>query len=253
MNTTRQQIVFLVLAVILLTALFCATCYTRELLFGTMFVISLFALGAFYLFQFGTLGSFTLKALTAEASFIKEKKQEVEKNAEEVARIKAHAEALSVALEQTRKETHDKLWNLHKDMERITELAKPPTLTALPPEIAVVDAGLAATIQFQPSKNAPLGVLEFECSLNPSSESQIVDLQPSLRGGGFTTDDAEPTEITNGRTKARLRYALLTGASPAIVITVSNGCQVTVTGNYCAQEFSIDIESNEQGQAVNSE
>lgn len=247
MNTTQQHIAFLLLLSGCSIVLLGMTCYTQEISFGVLFFLSLCVSVGFYLFQFGTLDSFTLKGLSAEVSFIKEKKQEVErdaeevkKDAEEVARIKAHAEALSVVLEQTRKETQDKLRDLNDNLKRTTELAEAPTLAVSKPVVAVVDAGLKATIQFWPSKNEPLGILIFDVSLTPDSEARIVDLWP-VKGGGAFQAGSDSKKIDRDGRKARLEYSLLSAGSPVIDITVSNECRVTIAGNYCEQAIVIDI------------
>ena len=244
MNTTQQHVALLLLLSGCSVVLLGMTCYTHETLFGALFLLSLCVSVGFYSLQSGILDSFTLKGLSAEASFIRTKKQEVEKNAEEVAQLKTQVETLLDAAKEYEDNARVIAIALQTVHDRVTEtmrLAEPPTLTASILMVDVVDAGLRATIRFLPSKNEPLGIITFDVSLTPDSEARIVDLWPA-NGGAFQSGK-DSKKIDQDGSKARLAYSLLSAGTPEIDITVSNECRVTIVGNYCEQATVIDIKT----------
>jgi hypothetical protein len=90
-----DQLIFMFFAVVLLGALIGLTYRTKSTMFGTMFGLSLLVLLAFYLLQWGHLGEFEVGALSAQAKFIKEKKQAVEADAGDIAALKRQSEQRS--------------------------------------------------------------------------------------------------------------------------------------------------------------
>src|SRR2546430_2396582 len=109
-----ERIIFSTIATGIIAILIAITYQTRSKLFGVILIAVTCVLLAFYLFQFGNLGSFSMKALSAEASFIKEKKEEVRESVEEInqiqAKIQTHASAIegvASRLQTTEKEVED--------------------------------------------------------------------------------------------------------------------------------------------------
>lgn len=72
-----DKVIFAILYVAFLVGLLLMSYKKRSKTFPVLFLGVLFVGAAFYLFQYGALSRFTLKALSAEASFVKEKVQEV--------------------------------------------------------------------------------------------------------------------------------------------------------------------------------
>jgi hypothetical protein len=84
-----EKVLFLVIYLILISVLLVLAYVTQKtqkamLMFGTIFLATVLIGAAFYLFQFGSLSSFTIKAMLAEASFVKEKVKEVKEDAETI-------------------------------------------------------------------------------------------------------------------------------------------------------------------------
>jgi len=102
---------FVVIAVVLLAVLLLMTYQTQSLLFATLFAVALIVAAGFYLFQFGELASFSLKALSTEASFIKEKAEQVKEDAEAIRRLrdenKRITDDISAVLESLQRTQHE--------------------------------------------------------------------------------------------------------------------------------------------------
>lgn len=188
MNNPSEQGIFLIFAIVLLGILLWMTYTSKQAKFATMFVISIFTLLAFYLFQFGSLGSFSLKALSAEAKFIKERKVEVQRDAKEISGIKLHIEQLLADSQTSQKEiekTKNRIIMLEEELAKTAAMAKPPTLSLSNSQITRTKSGYNANLQFVPSKNQPLGSILFIAAVIDNSEAQISDFWPSIKGGGL--------------------------------------------------------------------
>jgi len=68
---------------------------TQSALLGTLFFAVLVVAAGFYLLQFGTLSSFTVEALTAKASFIKEKVEQAQEDSEAIRRLRGQTEKMA--------------------------------------------------------------------------------------------------------------------------------------------------------------
>lgn len=83
-----QQVVFASISVVMLGAIFWSA-YTRDQTrYVVLFLLTLLTLCAFYLLQFGSLYSFSVKGLSTEATFVQQKKREVARDAAEISKIK---------------------------------------------------------------------------------------------------------------------------------------------------------------------
>jgi len=83
-----EKIIFLILVTVLIGVLIRLTYKTNRKSFPTMYIVTLLVAVAFYLFQYGALGSFHLKVFSATANFVKEKKEEVERDADAIAALR---------------------------------------------------------------------------------------------------------------------------------------------------------------------
>lgn len=80
--------VFVILASGLIATLIRMSWKSSHKRFPAMYVVSLFALIAFYLFQYGNLATFDMNALSAQARFVREKRDEVVQDATAVTDIR---------------------------------------------------------------------------------------------------------------------------------------------------------------------
>jgi len=83
-----RELVFVILAVALIGTLIWLSRKSTQKRFPTMYIVSLFCLMAFYLFQYGNLASFDMNALSAQARFVREKRDEVVQDATAVSDIR---------------------------------------------------------------------------------------------------------------------------------------------------------------------
>ncbi len=79
-----DRLIFAFIATALLSSIIWITARTKSAIFGTMFGFSLLCFLAFYTFQWGPLGEFEVKGLTAQAKFIREQRQQAEADTEEI-------------------------------------------------------------------------------------------------------------------------------------------------------------------------
>ena len=87
-----EQIVFAIFSFILIGLTFYQYRSMRNALSATVLMVITCAMLAFYMLQFGSLGSFTMKGLSAEASFIREKSVEAQVGVDKIAKIQSEVE-----------------------------------------------------------------------------------------------------------------------------------------------------------------
>ena len=239
-----REAIFLGFSTILLGVLLYMSYKSNQKRFPAMFCTALLSLLAFYLFQYGNLGSFRLKALSAEANFIRQTKQEVQQDASEVSSMKLKLEGLLAASEASHKEIEEakvRILTLEKGLAETSRLAGPPVLTLARSTFTTIDAGYLAELRFMPSKNEPLGIVVFVVSVIDQSESRIIDFWPSTKAGGFSSGDDSKRIAEDGR-QARLAYALLSPGGPIVDLKVSSNCKVRISGNYISDPIELSIE-----------
>jgi|RhiMetdeSRZDD1v2_1073273.scaffolds.fasta_scaffold202540_3 hypothetical protein len=95
-----DRLVFAIIATVLISFIIWITYRTKSAMFGTMFAFSLLILLAFYTFQWGPLGEFEVKGFSAQAKFIREKRQQVEADVGEIAAIKKEAAQILSSVRQ---------------------------------------------------------------------------------------------------------------------------------------------------------
>lgn len=91
--------VFLIIYLSLLVGILILVYTTRANIFGVIFFVVLLTGSAFYLFQYGALSRFTLKAFSTEASFVKEKVKEVKQDAEIIDKLRDSIEKQASEIE----------------------------------------------------------------------------------------------------------------------------------------------------------
>jgi hypothetical protein len=111
-----EKVGFLIIYLTLISVLLILACVTQKTqkaipMFGTIFVVIVLIGAAFYLFQFGSLSSFTIKAMSAEASFVKGKVKEVKEDAETInalrQAIESQAKGLTKVVDSVKKSESD--------------------------------------------------------------------------------------------------------------------------------------------------
>ena len=126
------------------------------------------------------------------------------------------------------------------DIESAKQLAQPPTLVATGKEIKKVSDGITLLLQFSPSKNESLGIIEFYADIEANNTSKILDFSPSLIGGAFSSGK-DSKKISSDRKSARLIYSLIGSGKPTFELKVSKPTIVKITGNYLPNPIALEI------------
>ena len=215
----------------------------------TLFLGILAILGVFYLFLFGPLKSITFKALSAEATLMKEKIQEVKRDADEAAEMKGLIWAILTESKKSQAEIiniQERVSLLAGQLEAVEEEVAPSTVSLSNVEVELVNNVLQAIVHFTPSDNKPLGAVMFEADVLGDSEARIDKFWPS---GVTSLSESDSGQIHPNGKRAVLTYSSA-GPPMTINLTVSEKCRVRIGGS-CLDEDSIDIDielKQEQGQ-----
>ncbi len=102
-----RECVFVVLAVVLIGTLIRLSRKSTQKRFPAMYIASFFCLMAFYLFQYGNLSIFDMNAFSAQARFVREKRDEVVQDATAVADIKRTLDRLLKDIRQSQSAVED--------------------------------------------------------------------------------------------------------------------------------------------------
>lgn len=128
---------------------------------------------------------------------------------------------------------------LRKEIAETKEMAKPNSISLSGSKTEVVDGGYKVLLQFKPSKNIPLGLLEFSAILPKSSHAKITQLWPTLDGGAFQSGNSP--DISSDGKSAKVAYSLIGAGLPTIELRVTAPTRVTINGNNGLVPFSFEI------------
>lgn len=137
-------------------------------------------------------------------------------------------------------EKSKRIAELEEQLEQTSKQATPPTLELLPVTVATSNTELVATLRFKPSKNQPLGTLQFIVELPIDSPARITDFWPTLAGGSYETGE-DSKLITEDGHVARLVYSLLGAGYPTMELKLSGPAAVRITGNYIDDSILAEI------------
>ena len=112
-----EKVIFLIIALIILSAELILTHFKPNVVFGTIFVATILGFLAFYLFQYGTLSEFSLEAFSAKAKFLKEKVQEAKADVKAMNELKEESEKVIKEIESVK----DKALKSELSIEEIKE------------------------------------------------------------------------------------------------------------------------------------
>lgn len=120
----NEQIIFLIFAIVILGILLWQVCKRGNLSYKLLFFFVLIILSAFYLFQFGELGSFIFSSKWADVKFIKEKREEARQDAEEISQIKNQIQKIFEDSRHSQEiiiETQKRILSLEKDLQNFKD------------------------------------------------------------------------------------------------------------------------------------
>lgn len=131
---------------------------------------------------------------------------------------------------------------LKKDLAEARALAAPPKLVSPQYQVVAGTTGaLVATIQFTPSKNEVLGLLEFGATIHGPPDAMITRIWPTGHGGAFTSG-AQSAQIADGGRSATLRYALIGPGKPTFEVEVTAPCLLLLDGNHLDTPVSLPVQ-----------
>jgi hypothetical protein len=245
-----ERIVFATIATGIIGILLAMLYQTRSKLVGVVLIAVLCVLTAFYLFQFGTLGSFTMKALSTEVGFIKEKQEEAKAGVAEINELRQQTQVQAGAIkgvadrlhktEAEIQESKERILATEKDVQEARKLAEPVTLTFAEIKTRQNEKGMVSLLIFRATKNEALGRLTFSAALPRSGTARIISFTPSLEGGAFSADDQTKNVAADGFT-AELTYVPMAPEFAVIELITSAETSVRVEGNKLSKRADLTI------------
>jgi hypothetical protein len=133
-----------------------------------------------------------------------------------------------------------KIESLQKELDKTSEQARPPTLSLISHDTITNEITRIVTLRFEPSKNQPLGALQFVAELPNGSKEKITGFLPTLGGGAYQSGpDSE--KIMNDGKMARLAYSLMAAGYPTMELKLSGPSAVRVTGEYIPDPIIFEV------------
>lgn len=130
---------------------------------------------------------------------------------------------------------------LQTTVVQLREMAAPPTLILKTHQLQRVPEGIAVTLQFQRSKNAALGTVQFVATV-ADSDATILDFWPAGSSAFESGPDSE--KISEDGKQARLLYSLIGGGGfPAVRLVLSDEASVVVSSNYLKTPIVVQVDA----------
>ncbi|HAJ78901.1 MAG TPA: hypothetical protein DCO75_03950 [Fibrobacteres bacterium] len=126
-------------------------------------------------------------------------------------------------IEKSRKE----ILSIETEMNNIKKLAEPPKLKQKGFNKESIDNGLRLTVNFEPTKNEPLGVITFIVTI--LDDAKLLKIGTNAKYGAFT--GGEQGNISNNKI-GQYQYSLVGSGDPTVVIEVSKQCDFIIESNY---------------------
>ncbi|MCK4312170.1 MAG: hypothetical protein KAW88_05490 [Candidatus Cloacimonetes bacterium] len=139
---------------------------------------------------------------------------------------------------QVKQELQEQLANVQSAVDKIEQMAAPPSLSLYTTTISNNAGVYTAVMSFEPSKTMPLGPVVFVAEIQNDSQSKILDFWP--KGGAFLSGDQSKKIEADGR-MARLQYQLIGFAYPQIELKLSAPAQVKIHGNHELESFILEV------------
>jgi len=136
-----------------------------------------------------------------------------------------------------------KIETLQQSLDKTSAQASPPTLSLASVTVGDEAGAKVATLRLNPSKNVPLGRLEFVVEVSTFSLGQsakILKFWPSATTGAFESGKDSMMVAEDGLS-ARLIYSLMGAGQPVIDLTLSGSATVTLSSNYLPKPLQIEV------------
>lgn len=129
---------------------------------------------------------------------------------------------------------------LDTELKKALVLAEPPKLNYSSTQPSPYQEGVSNIIIFKATKNEPLGRITFIIQLPINSQSNIIKVWPSLKGGAFQTGD-QSMQIAPDKKAAQLTYLPMGAEFTAIEIILSQQSKIQISGNMLEKPCEVDI------------
>lgn len=139
---------------------------------------------------------------------------------------------------RAKQELQDQLVDVQSAVDKIEEMAAPPSLSLHERSITANAGVYAIAMRFKPSKTMPLGPVVFVAEIQDNSEAKILDFWP--KGSGFMTGDRSKKIQDDGQS-ARLEYQLIGFGYPHIELKLSSPARVRILGNHELKPFILEV------------
>lgn len=243
-----RELIVALFSFLILGYLLYVGCKEKNGYIATMYISTLLILSAFYLLQFGNLQTFSVKALSTEANFIRATKVEVEHDAAAIQKIKEQMGAIFNQINKDREETQkskQRIVAFEKKLLETRAMASPPTLSLNAKKLLRTkgnDDLNIVRLPFIPSKREPLGILSFEARI-VAGNAKLIDIAATdmtgIQYGGHNhsvSDDGLNGSIKN------LSLEAFGIDEPIISITVKGNGRISIKGNRLNSPVVVDIE-----------
>lgn len=240
-----EKLICVAIALSFLGAILRLLSRSQERMYAFLFGIVLIIFCTFYLFQFGSLGSVSVKAMSTEASFFREKKTEVVQDAKEIAVIKDRIRDDEAKIARDLTSLHnsintakEELAKVRSDVKKVRELADLPSLVFFSSKTEKHEGRYIAIVDLTPSKNEPLGILTLHAKIIGNVDAKIVDFWP--RDVAFSSAPDSKRIASDGKS-AQLSFALLTPSAARVQLVVSAPTRAHFYGSHHLKPFDIAI------------
>ncbi len=213
--------------------------------FAVLFVITLLVFAALDLFLSGSLGEFSIKGMTAEAKFVRQKREEVQRDAEQTKQLGQEIEGqaqsirdLVTRLQKAESDTQSSKKNIETmeaEIRRTVEMARPQCLVESGSKVQKTPDGTAVVIQFRGDKHQAIGYAEFKVSV--SEGVKILDVGAL----GPTVGDSK-YEFSKDRRIAQVGIRPLGGDTTGIRFLLSEPSHVEIEGNLLPTPLEFDAQ-----------
>lgn len=151
------------------------------------------------------------------------------------------AEEIQPEVNRFREEVSQELADLQSFIDSTMQLAAPPILEFYADSVIHNDSNIVAFLRFEPSKNEPLGMIEFHIEILEPSSVRILDIWPDVGSHAFGSGD-DSKQIGENQLNARLIYTIMGVGWPTFKLTLSAPATVRIDGNYILEPVELRIE-----------
>jgi len=233
-----REIIFAIFSFLILGVLIYLAYKTKEKYMAISYIATLVVFAAFYLFQYGNLQTFSIKALSIDANFISAKKNEVQKDAAEIDKIKNQMKDI---LEEA-KTSKEKTKKLEAQANETAKILSPPIITLAKYDIEKKHSAIFVSIKFKSSKRQPLPELSFRARIT-KGDAKILNFHADTEYSfiHFTNDPDTFEKMASDGRSATTVFSPTNSEKADLLLIVSGPSELEITGKYLKSPAAITI------------